>query len=184
MTTSKRILNLLIILFTCLNIPQTVIAVDQLIPEIGSKAPNIILNGTDTNNNEKEWNLDTQNRSWKIVYFYPKDFTSGCTIEARGFQQMNKEFKEKDAEIYGISADDINQHEGFCSDIGLDYPLLSDPEGRVSKSFGSWKEPYSLRNTFLIDKNGIIRQRWLAVKPSRHAEQVMAELTRLSMLEL
>ena len=113
------------------------------------------------------------------VYFYPRDFTGGCTIEARGFESLHDEFLEAGAEVIGISADSVDDHESFCESEGLSFPLLSDPDGRVSKSYGSWMAPYSLRHTFLIDPEGILRERWVAVRPSGHAQEVLNSLLNL-----
>lgn len=115
---------------------------------------------------------------WLVLYFYPKDFTSGCTLEARGFQRDLPKFRNKGADIIGISADDPNQHASFCGSEGLTYTLLSDPDGKVSKSYGSWIAPFSQRHTFLIDPDGILRARWTAVQPSIHSQEVLQELEK------
>lgn len=116
---------------------------------------------------------------WLVVYFYPKDFTSGCTLEARGFQRDLERFHQRGAEIVGISADRPDSHASFCSSEGLAYPLLSDPGGTVSRAWGSWLPPFSLRHTFLVDPQGILRARWSAVQPAGHSDEVLSELIRL-----
>jgi peroxiredoxin Q/BCP len=125
---------------------------------------------------------DFQGR-WLILYFYPKDFTSGCTLEARSFQAALAEFHQLGAEVVGVSADDAEAHISFCAAEGLAYPLLSDPGGNVSRAYGSWLAPYSQRHTFLIDPNGQLRARWLGVRPLGHGQEVLAELQRLQQLE-
>ncbi len=125
---------------------------------------------------------DFQGR-WLILYFYPKDFTSGCTLEARSFQAALAEFHQLGAEVVGVSADDAEAHISFCAAEGLAYPLLSDPGGTVSRAYGSWLAPYSQRHTFLIDPNGQLRARWLGVRPLGHGQEVLAELQRLQQLE-
>ena len=115
---------------------------------------------------------------WLVLYFYPKDFTSGCTIEARGFQRDLPAYRQAGATVVGISADDADSHASFCGSEGLAYALLSDPGGLVSQRFGSWLPPYSQRHTFLIDPAGILRARWSGVNPSRHSAEVLAELQR------
>lgn len=117
--------------------------------------------------------------SWLVLYFYPRDFTSGCTLEARGFQRDLASFQARGAEVVGISADSPSDHAEFCGSEGLKYPLLSDPGGVVSRGWGSWLPPFSLRHTFLIDPQGILRARWTAVRPAQHSQEVLAELTRL-----
>lgn len=115
---------------------------------------------------------------WLVLYFYPKDFTSGCTLEARGFQQDLAAFQAESAIVIGVSADDLEDHASFCGSEGLVFPLLSDPGGVVSRRYVSWLAPYSQRHTFLIDPGGILRQRWTAVRPSGHSREVLAELQR------
>lgn len=123
--------------------------------------------------------LDDFAGRWLVLYFYPRDFTSGCTLEARGFQQELPRFRARNAEVVGISADRPDDHAAFCSSEGLVYPLLSDPGGRVSRQYGSWMAPFSLRHSFLIDPQGILRARWTGVRPAGHAREVLAELERL-----
>lgn len=116
---------------------------------------------------------------WLVLYFYPRDFTSGCTLEARGFQQALPQFRARSARVVGVSADGPDDHAAFCSSEGLVYPLLSDPGGRVSRQYGSWMAPFSLRHTFLIDPQGIVRARWTGVRPAGHAAEVLATLEQL-----
>ncbi len=116
---------------------------------------------------------------WLVLYFYPRDFTSGCTLEARGFQNDLAAFHAQGAEVVGVSADRPSEHAAFCGSEGLRYPLLSDPGGQVSRDWGSWLPPFSLRHTFLIDPQGILRARWTGVRPAQHSKEVLAELTRL-----
>jgi peroxiredoxin Q/BCP len=116
---------------------------------------------------------------WLVLYFYPRDFTEGCTIEARGFQQDLGLFHKAGAEVVGISADNPDSHAEFCGSEGLAYPLLSDPGGNVSKSYGSWISPFSQRHTFVIDPDGILRARFVAVRPSGHSHEVLDTLKSL-----
>lgn len=116
---------------------------------------------------------------WLVLYFYPRDFTEGCTIEARGFQRDITRFHAAGAEVVGVSADDGDSHAQFCGSEGLIFPLLSDPGGRVSRAYGSWIAPFSQRHTFLIDPDGILRARWTAVRPGGHSQEVLAQLREL-----
>lgn len=116
---------------------------------------------------------------WLALYFYPRDFTSGCTLEARGFQRALADFQKAGAAVVGISADGPEDHAAFCSSEGLAYPLLSDPGGAVSRRYGSWLAPFSQRHTFLIDPDGVLRAVWTAVRPAGHAQEVLAELRQL-----
>ena len=127
-------------------------------------------------------NSDFQGR-WLVLYFYPKDFTSGCTLEARSFQAALADLKRLGADLVGVSADAAEDHISFCAAEGLTYPLLSDPGGTVSRAYGSWLAPYSQRHTFLIDPNGQLRARWLGVRPLGHGQEVLAELQRQQQLQ-
>lgn len=117
---------------------------------------------------------------WLVLYFYPRDFTGGCTLEARGFQRDLAAFQRAGAEVVGISADDAESHASFCGSEELTFPLLSDPGGRVSQRYGSWIAPFSQRHTFLIDPSGVLRARWLAVRPQGHSQEVLQTLEQLA----
>ena len=127
--------------------------------------------------------LDDFAGQWLVLYFYPRDFTGGCTLEARGFQRDLSRFKAAGAAVVGISADDPESHREFCSSEGLAFPLLSDPGGSVSARYGSWLPPFSQRHTFLIDTEGVLRQSWVAVRPSGHSAEVLQELEHLRALQ-
>lgn len=116
---------------------------------------------------------------WLVLYFYPKDFTSGCTIEARGFQRDLDLYHRRHAVVVGVSSDSATSHDSFCGAEGLAYPLLSDPDGDVSRRYGSWLAPSALRNTFLIDPAGVVRARWLGVRPLGHSQEILRVLASL-----
>jgi len=161
-------------------IPKPSLGIGGITPVIGQSAPNFSLPGTSlTEPNRDHWELEQFKGSWLIVYFYPKDFTTGCSIEARGFEAIQKQLKAAGAFVVGISADEVDDHASFCSQESLSFPLLSDPDGLVSKGYGSWMAPSSLRHTFLIDPEGIVRERWLTVRPRAHAHEVLNQLTSL-----
>ena len=163
-----------------LSIPSKVFAQSNTLPKVGSTAPQFKLPGYSKNpTNEKLWSLENFNNSWIVLYFYPKDFTKGCSIEAKGFQDKYRDFKRSGTEVIGISTDSEDKHESFCNSENLDFLLLSDTEGLVSKQYGSWNQPFSARNTFLIDPKGIIRERWIGVKPINHANIVYKTLVEL-----
>jgi peroxiredoxin Q/BCP len=128
---------------------------------------------------ESQLGLEDFAGQWLVLYFYPRDFTGGCTLEARGFQKDLSRFKAAGAAVVGVSADDAESHSEFCSSEGLAFPLLSDPGGTVSARYGSWLAPFSQRHTFLIDPDGVLRQRWVAVRPSGHSGEVLEELQAL-----
>lgn len=116
---------------------------------------------------------------WVVLYFYPKDFTPGCTLEAQRFQRDLPEYQSRNAQILGVSADDVNSHSEFCDAEALTFPLLSDPDGQVSAAYGSWMKPLSLRHTYLIDPQGVLRARFLGVRPAIHSQEVLARLDEL-----
>ena len=153
--------------------PSRASALGGVVLETGTTVPDFDLPGSSQSEpDRKQWSSRDLRGRWLAVYFYPRDFTGGCTIEARGFESLHNDFLQAGAEVIGISADSVDDHESFCESEGLSFPLLSDPDGTVSKAYGSWMAPYSLRHTFLIDPNGILRQRWVAVRPSGHAQEV------------
>ena len=86
------------------------------------------------------------------------------------------DFEGHNCEIAAISADSVDDHESFCTSEGLGFTLLSDPDGAVSRDYGSWMAPYSLRHTFLIDPEGLLRARWTGVRPVGHAKEVLSTL--------
>lgn len=115
------------------------------------------------------------------VYFYPKDFTPGCTIEADEFSKEYKKFQKEGIEIVGISPDDVDSHKKFCDKMGITYPLLADVDKKVSKEFGVWglkkfmgREYMGVnRSTFLVDEKGKIFKVFPKVKPKGHAKEVL-----------
>ena len=146
---------------------------------LGSKAPNFSLNGFNKNNpNKKIWSLNDYSGKWLILYFYPKDFSSGCTLQAKGFQDYLAKYERINSSVVGISADSQEDHESFCTSEKLGYTLLSDNSGDISKSYDSWLDPYSKRNTFLINPEGIIVYKWIGVRPLGHAQEVLEELIK------
>lgn len=116
-----------------------------------------------------------------VLYFYPKDFTGGCTLEARGFQKNLKRFAAVKAVVLGVSVDTAESHKSFCEKESLSFKLLSDPKAEVSTAYGSMMEgrPLSARNTFLIGPDGTVEKVWLKVEPAGHAEEVLAAIAAL-----
>ena len=119
-----------------------------------------------------------------VIYFYPRDFTPGCTIEADEFSKEYKKFQKVGVEIIGISTDDVESHKKFVAKMKIPYVLLSDPESEVCKKFGVWgKKQFMgkeymgvIRSTFLVDEKGKIFKTYPTVKPKGHAEEVLAVL--------
>ena len=157
--------------------PSRASALGGVVLETGTTVPDFDLPGSSQSEPDREqWSSCDLRGRWLAVYFYPRDFTGGCTIEARGFESLHNDFLQAGAEVIGISADSVDDHESFCESEGLSFPLLSDPDGTVSKAYGSWMAPYSLRHTFLIDPDGVLRERWVAVRPNGHAREVLDSL--------
>jgi len=119
-----------------------------------------------------------------ILFFYPKDDTSGCTKEACGFRDAMPSIQERGATVLGVSPDPVRSHERFRDKYGLNFPLLADEEHRVADAYGAWgtKKLYGreyegiLRSTFLIGEDGRIEKAYRKVRPADHAEEVVAEL--------
>ena len=114
-----------------------------------------------------------------MAYFYPKDFTSGCTLEAQRFQKDLQKYHDRNTEVIGISADSVDSHAEFCDSEGLKFPLLADEDGSVSKAYGSWLGVVSSRHTFIVDPEGVLRSVFLGVNPSVHSREVLAKLAEL-----
>ena len=159
-----------------LNFTPPAQALGGKLPAINQPAPEFTL---PTNTGNGEVSLADFRGKWVVLYFYPKDFTSGCTIEARRFQQDLPKYIEKNTEIIGISADDIDSHAEFCDSEGLKFPLLADTKGEVSKAYGSWIGVVSMRHSFIIDPQGILRATFVKVNPSIHSMQVLERLNKL-----
>ncbi len=148
-------------------------------PAAGEKAPPVSLQSQEG----KTVTLDQNKGKWVVLYFYPKDFTSGCTMEAHNFQRDLAKYEKANAVILGVSLDDVESHKGFCAKEGLNFKLLADTAGAVTKEYDSSLthegKTYSARNTFLIDPSGVIRKVYLKVNPATHSEAVLADLATL-----
>ena len=148
-------------------------------PAVGAAAPEFSL----ATNEGKQAALKDFRGKWVVLYFYPKDFTSGCTIQARNFQRDLAKFEPLNAVVLGVSVDTADSHKEFCAKEGLAFKLLSDPDGKVSDAYGSVMEyngmKLSARNTFIIDPKGKIAQVFMKVKPAANSEEMLAALAEL-----
>jgi thioredoxin-dependent peroxiredoxin len=148
-------------------------------PAEGNPAPNFTLPSQEGT----QVSLDQYRGKWVVLYFYPKDFTSGCTIEAHNFQRDIDKYTQKNAVILGVSVDTVDSHKGFCTKEGLNFKLLADPDHKVVQEYGSVMDykgmTLAARNTFLIDPNGVIRKVYLKVGPEGHSNEVLADLQQL-----
>src|SRR5678815_3899414 len=169
---------LLVIGLVSLAAPGSVRAVADP-PAVGSVAPEFSL----VTNEGKPASLKDFRGKWVVLYFYPKDFTSGCTIEAKNFQRDLAKYEAANAVILGVSLDTADSHKEFCAKEGLSFKLLADTDSKVSDAYGSVMDyngqKYSARNTFIIDPKGKIAQVFMKVKPTPHSEEVLAALAAL-----
>ncbi len=146
------------------------------LPSLNQPAPTFTL---PTNTGTGKVSLADYAGKWVVLYFYPKDFTSGCTLEARRFQQDLPQYQQRQAEIIGVSADSVDSHAEFCDSEGLKFPLLADTDGAVSKAYGSWMGVYSMRHSFIIDPQGVLRATFVDVNPTAHSREVLTELDKI-----
>ncbi|MGB5959084.1 MAG: peroxiredoxin [Coleofasciculaceae cyanobacterium] len=159
-----------------INFTPTALAMGGKQPPLNEPAPEFTL---PTNTGDGEVSLADYRGKWVVLYFYPKDFTSGCTLEARRFQQDLPKYNAKNVQILGVSADDVDSHAEFCESEGLKFPLLADTDGKVSKAYGSWMGFVSLRHTYIIDPEGIMREQYMGVQPAIHSTEVLTRLNQL-----
>jgi thioredoxin-dependent peroxiredoxin len=170
--------KLLISLFCVVAVLSSVLLLAAAHPDAGSPAPQFTLKSQDGT----PVNLQDFRGKWVVLYFYPKDFTSGCTLEAHNFQRDLAEYEKRNAVIVGVSVDDANSHKQFCVKEGLSFKLLADTDHNVSKEYGTLTEmgfPHASRNTFLISPDGKVAHVFNDVKPAEHSAQVLAVLTEL-----
>ena len=148
-------------------------------PGVGAAAPDFTLNSQEN----RPVSLHDFKGKWVVLYFYPKDFTSGCTVEAHNFQRDLAQYEQKNAVIVGVSVQDEDSHQKFCTKEGLSFKLLADTKQEVSSQYDSIMThndaKLSARHTFLIDPQGKVQKVWLDVKPDKHSEEVLAALTQL-----
>jgi len=151
---------------------------DQVLPSVGQVAPTFTLPSQDGT----QISLESFRGKWVVLYFYPKDMTSGCTIEAHNFQRDLAQYDAANAVILGVSVDTPESHQQFCTKEGLTFRLLADPEHKVVEAYGSLGHfatfTIANRNTFLIDPTGKIAMVWTKVQVQHHSEEVLEALKR------
>jgi peroxiredoxin Q/BCP len=177
MKTTKIVVGLLLLAALGLGIRR--LHADSKAPAVGTSAPDFTLNSQES----KPVSLHDFKGKWVVLYFYPKDFTSGCTVEAHNFQRDLGQYEQKHAVIVGVSVQDEDSHQKFCTKEGLSFKLLADTKQEVSTLYDSVMNfgvaKVSARHTFLIDPDGVVRRVFLDVKPQQHSEEVLAALTEL-----
>ncbi len=145
-------------------------------PSAGQTAPTFTL----PSQTGQPTSLSSFHGKWVVLYFYPKDGTSGCTLEAHNFQQDAAKYEKMNAVIVGVSVDTVDSHKEFCAKEGLNFHLLADPDKKVVADYGSLGNymgfKIAKRNTFLISPDGKIVKVWTGVDPAHHSTEVLAEL--------
>ncbi len=156
---------------------------DQLaarMPAVGHEAPELVL--PDDSGTERR--LTNERGKWVVLYFYPKDDTSGCTIEACEFRDANSDMASRDAEVWGVSILGSGSKAAFKAKFGLPFALLADEDHAAAERYGTWVEKQNYgrtywgvkRSTFLVDPDGKIARVWPTVKPEGHAAEVLAAI--------
>lgn len=175
----RKFASLFAIFFLFAVMAQPLSALPGEVPTAGTKAPKFKL----VSNEGTETRLAKYKGQWVVLYFYPKDFTSGCTLEAHNFQRDLDKYKTARAVILGVSVDTAESHKDFCTKEGLNFKLLADTDAKVSEQYGSVMDykgqKLSARNTFIIDPKGNIAKVFVKVSPAGHSEEVLAALAEL-----
>ncbi len=153
-------------------------------PTVGTQAPDFKVNSQEGT----PVSLGEYKGKWVVLYFYPKDMTSGCTIEAHNFQRDLAEYEKRGAVILGVSVDPVDSHKQFCTKEGLTFKLLADVDHDISKKYGTLKTytppngvamTMDARTTFVIDPQGKIVKVFTGVNPNPHSADVLAALDQL-----
>jgi len=148
-------------------------------PVVGTPAPDFTLNSQEG----KPVSLHDFKGKWVVLYFYPKDMTTGCTIEAHNFQRDLAKYDAKKAVILGVSMQDEKSHQEFCAKESLTFKLLADTNKEVSEKYDSGMNlgvaKLSARHTYLIDPNGVVRKVWTSVDVKTHSDDVLASIDEL-----
>jgi peroxiredoxin Q/BCP len=156
--------------------PEKTVALDR-------KVPDFTLPVTGGGN----WKFSAARARKLVIYFYPKDNTSGCTAEGVAFNGLHGAFRKAGADILGVSPDSLASHEKFKAKMGFEFELLADEEQKACRLFDVWKEKSMYgrkymgveRSTFLIDQQGVLRREWRKVKVAGHADEVLAAVRDL-----
>ena len=148
-------------------------------PVVGAAAPAFTLPSQEGS----PVSLSDYHGKWVVLYFYPKDQTSGCTREAHNFQADQAKFFQRDAVVLGVSLDSVDSHKKFCTKEGLNFKLLSDATSKVTEAYASLTNlgvaRFAARHTFVIDPEGKIAKVYGSVDPQKHSQEVLADLDQL-----
>ncbi len=156
-----------------------ILAAAAEMPKVGEVAKDFTLPAQDGSPVQ----LSTLRGQWVVLYFYPKDMTPGCTVEAHNFAKDQAEYAARHAVVLGVSVDGIDSHKKFCAREGINFKLLADTEKHVAAAYGSLHNflvvKVAARHTFLIDPQGKIARVFADVKPATHSREVLAALDEL-----
>src|SRR5216110_974260 len=168
--------NIVLSAFLALGTLSLMAAESQQQPEVGKAAPDFSL----TTGDGSQASLKDYSGKCVVLYFYPKDFTSGCTVEAHNFQRDQEQYAKKNAVVLGVSVDNVDSHKKLCTKEGLNFRLLADTDHKVSDAYGSLMNlgitQISKRNTFIIDPAGKVARLYTGVDPNKHSQEVLAAL--------
>jgi len=149
------------------------------VPTVGGLAPEFTL----TSQEGTPVSLKGYRGKWVVLYFYPRDFTSGCTIEAHNFQRDQPQYQQRNVVVLGVSVDSADSHKQFCTKEGLNFKLLADTDHQVSTAYGSLTNlglvKFASRHTFIINPEGKVAKVFTEVNPNKHSEEVLAALAEL-----
>lgn len=173
----RIVLPLIVVIILILLVPRLLSR--SVTPGAGSLAPDFTLPSQEGS----LVSLKDYRGKWVVLYFYPKDMTSGCTREAHNFQADLPKYAERNAAVLGVSVDSVDSHKKFCAKEGLNFKLLADTDHKVSDAYGSLTNlgvvKFSARHTFLIDPEGKIAKVYTSVNPVHQSEEVLSELDSL-----
>lgn len=173
----RSILFLLVVAVIVLLVPRLLSRSSA--PAEGSAAPGFTLPSQEGSS----VSLKDHRGKWVVLYFYPKDETPGCTREAHNFQRDQARYAQYNAVVLGVSVDSVDSHKKFCAKEGLNFKLLADTSGEVTKEYGSLTNmgvvKFAARHTFVIDPAGKIARVYTKVDPVRHSDEVLAALDQL-----
>jgi peroxiredoxin Q/BCP len=148
-------------------------------PAVGNAAPEFILPSQDG----KPISLKDFRGKWVVLYFYPKDFTSGCTVEAHNFQRDQEHYARRNTVVLGVSVDSVDSHKRFCAKEGLNFKLVADSDHKVASAYGSLINlavaKIAARHTFILDPQGVIARAYTSVSPNKHSQELLAALDEL-----
>ena len=151
----------------------------SLTPSVGSNAPDFSLPSQEGS----PVSLKDYRGKWVVLYFYPKDLTTGCTREAHNFEVDQPKYAAHNAVVLGVSVDSVDSHKKFCAKEGLNFKLLADTDHKVTDAYGSLTNlvlvKIAARHTFLIDPSGTIVKTYTSVDPLKHSAEVLEELDAL-----